>query len=472
MSRSKATHFYPRTDSGNAELFAAIYGEIVRFDHKQQRWLIWDGKRRRWAEDTQGKTRGLMKATARQRHEIAFKSVESEERTRQVRWALGSESYYRIDKALELAKSETPISDDGEGWDADPWLLGVANGVVDLRTGTLRSECPGDRITKHSPVQYDPSAKCLRFEQFVSEIFNGDSETIRFVQKAVGYSMTGVVTEQCLFCCYGSGANGKSTLFGVLHHILGLGEYAANLPFSALELQNRNNNDLAMLVGARFATAAETREGARLNEQRIKSLTGGDPITAKWLYHDPFTFQPTHKHWLAFNHKPVIADETEGMWRRVRFIPFTRQFMQKEQDRDLLDTLKAEAPGILAWAVKGCLLWQREGLGIPPAVAEATSAYREESDHLGQFTDECCICDAGASVPSTDLWRRYCRWVEENEEVPLSRQVFAERMEKRGFRRGRSGHEGTRTWEGIRLCADTLTLADTDSEKVLIKEGI
>jgi putative DNA primase/helicase len=469
---TKKANTFARTDAGNAELFADRYGHRVRYDHRQGRWLIWDTRHRQWAEDAEEKVRIFAIQAARIRYRAALYVEDDDERRRQANWAIRSEHCNRLNAALEIAKSLPPVSDTGNGWDSDPWLFGVANGVVDLQTGKLRAERPEDRITKHSSIQFDVNAECPQFQKFLADIFNGDPETIRFIQKATGYSMTGEVKEQCLFCCYGSGANGKSTLFGVFHHILGLGEYAANLPFSALELQTRNSNDLAMLVGARFVTAAETREGARLNEQRIKSLTGGDPITAKWLYHDPFTFQPTHKHWLAFNHKPIIADETEGVWRRIRFIPFTRQFNQGEQDKNLLDKLKAEAPGILAWAVRGCLLWQQEGLEMPPAVFEATSAYREESDHLGQFIDECCICDVSASVPSAELWRSYLRWVEENEEVALSRQVFTERMENRALRRSRSGHEGTRTWEGIRLCADTLTLADIHSEKILVKEGI
>jgi putative DNA primase/helicase len=203
-----------------------------------------------------------------------------------------------------------------------------------------------------------------------------------------------------------------------------------------------------------LATAAETNEGVRLNEARIKVLTGGDPITARRLYHENFTFDPTHKLILAFNHKPIIADDSEGMWRRVRLIPFTRQFMPAEKEKDLPQTLKAEASGILTWAVQGCLLWQEGGIGEPPAVAKATAAYREESDHLGEFVEDCCAVESGATVASGVLWQEYKRWTIVNKEVPLSRQTFSERLEKRGFRRDRCGHGGTHTWVGLRL-ADT-----------------
>src|ERR1700687_828733 len=464
MSR-KRLPIFPRTDAGNAELFAARYGDRVCYDHRQGRWLIWDTSGRRWAQDTEEKICVLAIAAARSRFRSALNIAGEDERKREANWAIKSEYRYRLEASIEIAKALSPISDSGTNWDCDPWLLGVANGIVDLRTGKVRTEQTVDRITKHSPVQFNPDATCPRFEEFLSEIFREDKQLIGYIQRAVGYSLTGSISEQCLFCCHGSGANGKSTLFGVLHYIFGLGEYAANLPFSALEFQNRNSNDLVLLVGARFVTAAETREGARLNEQRIKSLTGGDLITARRLYHDPFTFSPTHKLWLAFNHKPIIADASEGMWRRVRLIPFTRQFKPNEQDKSLVDTLRTESPGILAWAGKGCLDWQKDGLGMPSAVAEAHAVYRPESDHLGQFIDECCVIDTGTQVPVTEMWRMYLQWVAENEEVPLARQSFGERLEKKGFSKGRSGHQGTRVWKGIALCADMLTSADKDSNK-------
>ena len=183
-------------------------------------------------------------------------------------------------------------------------------------------------------------------------------------------------------------------------------------------------------------------------------------------------FPPTHKLWLAFNHKPIIADDSEGMWRRVHLIPFNRQFKPEEQDKDLLRKLRAEAPGILAWAVIGCLEWQRVGLGMPPAVAEATAAYREESDHLGQFIEDCCVVAPVASVPSGTLWQHYQAWAKVNEEVLLSRNTFGERLERRGVTRGRTGREGTRIWVGVGLRADTPTPADASSDNSPTREVV
>lgn len=457
------------TDAGNAELFASLYGDRVRYDHRQGRWLIWD---KCWTEDSQNMVRNLAIKAARYRLRASSAISDEDKRKSQARWGLVSENRQRLEAALELAKSLSPISDSGERWDANPWLLGVQNGVVDLRTGKLRAEQKEDYITKHSPVRFDPKAKCPRFQRFLDEVFLGNSELIGYIQRALGYTLTGSVEEQCLFCNYGEGANGKSTFLEVIHHILGYEAYAENLPFSALDFKDRNNNDLTKLQGRRFVTSVETNEGVRLNEGRIKSITGGDRITARRLYHEAFTFQPTHKLWLAFNHRPVIADDSEGMWRRVQLIPWLRVFDPAARDKNLLGKLKKEASGILAFMVRGCVAWRHQGLKPPKVVLEATANYRAESDHLGQFIDECCLRDEGATVLTAELWQAYVKWANENEEVTLSRQTFTNRLKSKGFTPGRTGHEGKRTWKGLGLIADTPTRADSVSDKIPQEEQI
>jgi putative DNA primase/helicase len=372
---SRKKKLFPCTDSGNAEMFAALYGENVRFDHKQGRWLGWDGERLRWCEDKTGRLRSLMKATARCRRQIAGNlPADSDECKRQFGWALGSENLYRIDAALDLAKSEEPIRDDGQSWDSDPWLFGVANGIVDLHTGGLQKPTQQHRITKFSPVEFDASATCPRWEHFLQEIFQGDTDRIKYVQKAAGYSLTGSTDEHCLFACYGTGRNGKSTLLELLLFIFG--DYGIDLPFSTLETKRNTPGEGVNLPGARFAKSVEIREGKQLDEARIKSWTGGDTISVRPLYRNGFSFQPTHKLWLAFNHKPVIADDSPAMWERVKLIPFERRFADREADKTLKDRLKQEASGILNWAIQGCLLWQQEGLRAPASVEKATAAVR------------------------------------------------------------------------------------------------
>ena len=450
---------YPCTDSGNAEMFAFLYGENVRFDHKQGRWLIWNRERLRWSEDKVGQLRTLMKATARYRRKIAFDlPADSDDCKRQFKWALNSENRYRIDAGLELAESEEPISEDGESWDSDPWLFGVANGIVDLKTGEFQKATQQHCITKFSPVEFDANATCPRWEYFLDEIFGGDTDRIRYVQKAAGYSLTGSTDEHCLFACYGTGRNGKSTLLEILLFIFG--DYGIDLPFNTLETKRNAPGEGVNLPGARFAKSVEIREGKQLDEARIKSWTGGDTISVRPLYRNGFSFQPTHKLWLAFNHKPLIADDSPAMWERVKLIPFERRFTDGQADKGLKDRLKQEASGILNWAIQGCLLWRQEGLRAPAAVERATAQYKEESDVLAPFLEDCCIRDAEAAVTSGDLWTAYQTWAKGTYQKPLARNLFGEHLKRRGFVAAEVGHDKRRIWRGLRLSEVGLAISE------------
>ena len=315
---------FPLTDAGNAELICYLFGDRLRFDHRRQRWLVWDAHL--WQEDPDGEPMRLVLEAARVRYRDAEHILDSKERERTAKWAIGSEARQRIDAALHVGKNMPPITDSGEGWDADPWLLACANGIVDLRSGNLRPGCPEDRITMSTGVVYDPVAKAPRFERFLEEVFEGDHELISFVNRADGYSITGDTSEQVIFVCHGVGANGKSTKFAALR--AGLGDYAHNAPFSTFEKRRQGEipTDLADLDRRRLVTASETGESTRLNESRIKALSGGDPITARHPYGRFFTFDPTAKLWLSVNHRRVVGDDSHGFWRRMRLIPFERQF--------------------------------------------------------------------------------------------------------------------------------------------------
>jgi len=422
---------FPYSDAGNAELLVHLFGANWRYDHRQQRWLEWDSHRKRWHEDMTNRIGQLAIQAARHRRDVAAKVDDRNVANKMFQWATASENQHRIYAAVDLAKGLPAVANSGREWDGNPWLFGVANGVIDLQCGQLRDERPEDWITKHSPVRYDESATCPRFLSFIEEVMCRDAELVDYMQRALGYCLTGMINEQCLFCWYGSGANGKSTLMKLWSYLLG--QHHVNLPFSALETKSRNSTDLAGLPGTRFATAVETSEGTRLNEARIKAMTGGDLITARRMYKDSFTFDPTHKLVLAFNHKPTIADDSEGMWRRVHLIPFNRYFEEGERDTNLVEKLKEEAPGILAWAVRGCLMWQKDGLRMPPAVKEATTLYRDESDHVGEFLSDCCELEPTASVSFAALWQRYQQWVHQNEEIALNKAILGERLARRGF---------------------------------------
>ncbi len=431
---------FNRTDAGNGEHFARLYGDRLRFDHRRRSWLIWAGDW--WREDDQNLVRRLAKDAARERYGGATAIADLDERAREARFAIGSENRQRLDAMLRAAESEPPLSDAGDRWDAEPWLLGVANGVLDLRTGSLRPGAAGDRITRHTEIAFNPVATCPRWDRFLDEIFLGEVELIDYIWRAAGYSLTGAVSEQCVFMCHGSGANGKSVFLAILREILG--QCAFNAPFSTFEAKDRGSipNDLAALAGRRLVTASETNEGSRLNEARLKALTGGDPITARFLHGEFFTYQPVAKLWLAVNHRPEVRDDSYGFWRRVRLVPFLRQF-RDDADPGLIDTLRAELPGILAWAVRGAIGWRERGLGPPAAVTSATEAYRVESDPLAAFLAECCVEGIGLSVVASDFYRAYKVWAEAQglpRSETLSNKTFGMRLAARFERRSLNDH--------------------------------
>ncbi|MFC1888950.1 phage/plasmid primase, P4 family, partial [Thermodesulfobacteriota bacterium] len=401
---------FNRSDAGNAELFAALFGNRLRYDHKRQRWLLW--KKHWWVADPVEEILQFAKNAARTRQRMAL-NVAEEDRTAAMKWALGSESHSRLTNTLNLAKAEHPIVDPGDGWDSDPWLLGVENGVVDLRTGELRDGQPEDRITMHTEALLNPAATCPRWIQFLEEIFDGDVDLIDFIHRAVGYSLSGDTSEQCLFLCYGAGANGKSVFLKTLRQMMA--PYSLDTSFSTFELRARATipADVAALQGMRLVTASETSEGTRLNEARIKALTGRDSIRARYLYQDEFNFEPTCKIWLAVNHKPVVRDDSHGFWRRVRLIPFEQRFEGDSDDRRLDEKLLAEAPGILAWAVRGCTEWQHRGLEPPERVKGATNDYKAESDPLADFLNERCTLHPEAKIQASRLHQEYQEWCDE-----------------------------------------------------------
>ena len=419
---------FRRTDAGNGEYFARLYGDRLRYDHRRGRWLVWADHW--WRDDETRLVRRLAKEAARARYGQATIIADLRERADEARFAIGSENRQRIDAMLLAAQSEPPIADAGDRWDADTWLLGVANGVLDLRTGRLRPGSPQDRVTLHTDIAFDAAAACPRWERFLDEVFEGNEALVDYVKRAVGYSLTGRTSEQCLFVCHGTGANGKSVLLAILRLIAG--EYGANTPFATLEAQARTSipNDVAALAGRRLVTASETNDGVRLNEARLKALTGGDAMSARFLHGEFFTFTPVAKLWLAVNHRPRVGDDSEGFWRRMRLIPFGRAFT-RDADPELADELRSELPGILAWAVAGALAWQAQGLQPPAAVTAATGSYRTESDPLAEFLEAACVTSETAQVAAASAYRAYRTWATEaglRDRDVLSSRTFGERM--------------------------------------------
>jgi putative DNA primase/helicase len=431
-----------RTDAGNGEHFARLLGDRVRYDHRRNKWLLWSGHR--WREDDVEAVRWLGVDAARDRYSRAALIEDLEERKREAAFAIASENRQRLDAMLLAARGKPPIADAGDKWDLDPWLLGVADGVVDLRTGLLRPGHPTDRITRSVVIPYLPDAVCPRWERFLEEVFQGDDEVIDFVWRAIGYSLTGDIREQCLFMCHGTGSNGKSVLLTVLRALAG--EYAIDTPFSTFELAGRASipNDVAALVGRRLVTAAETGEGKRLNEARLKALTGGDAVTARFLFGEFFSFQPMLKLWLSVNHRPRVVDDSYGFWRRVRLIPFERRFTALDRDDELTDKLLAELPGILAWAVRGARIWLEHGLTSPDAVRTATDSYRSESDPIGDFVATACTIGEGLQVSASGMYAAYRMWAQR--EGMADREILTSTM---FGRRAKGRFESTRGKAGV-----------------------
>lgn len=356
-----------------------------------------------------------------------------------LRWAMQSENERVIAAGLKLAKHAL-LLDHGQ-LNADPWLFNVQNGTIDLRTGTLRPHQPADRITHLAPVTYDPTATCPTFERFLLEVFAGDADMVAFIQRGVGWSLTGVVEERALFFLYGErGKNGKSTLIETIMNLLGVcGEtsfgYARKVTadtFMKSRNQDDNQRKAATLAGPRFICTSEVSEEQRLNEQLIKDITGGDTLEARKLYQEAFTFKPQFKAWMYGNHKPQIRGTDDAIWSRVKLIPFEVSFAGRE-DTKLPTKLKGELPGILNWALRGCLNWQRQGLNPPVKVQAATQAYREEMDMFGQFIQDCCVIRRDASVWASELWSTYQVWCSENGVREESQNKLGRYLTSKGY---------------------------------------
>jgi putative DNA primase/helicase len=439
----------PCTELGNAERLVRLFGDRIRFV-PQWGWLVWDGKR--WARDN-GNQRitELAEETVRQIYREAAEAQDPDERAKLAKWAIASESRQRIAAMIDLAAPMCLASPDE--FDADEWLLNLENGILNLRTLEFMPHDLNLKLTKLAPVTYDPDADCPKWKAFLQRIFNGNERLIRFVQRAVGYSLTGSIREQCLFFLHGTGANGKSTFLEVIRALLG--DYAVTAEFSTFVADRKSSvrNDIARLHNARLVTAIEVGEGKRFAEELIKTLTGGDTVAARFLYREFFEFRPRFKVWLAANYKPEIRGSDYAIWRRIRLIPFTVTIPPEEQIPDLAEQLKGELSGILNWALEGLGDWLANGLQPPPEVTEATEAYRAEMDIVSLFVQDACVTDPKAVTPSKTLYDAFRDWCAENGHELLTPKQFGRRLSTKGFSCGRARVEGKlyRCWFGLRL---------------------
>jgi putative DNA primase/helicase len=444
---------YPWTDSGNAERLVALHGLDLKFVPKWNKWLSWDGAR--WVED-QGAVFRAAKATARAMLKAAADVDDDNRRQAAIKFATKSESRASLEAMVALARHESAVAIAHDQLNTDRMLFNVKNGTIDLRTGKLRSHRRADLITRLAPVEYDSAATCPTWDTFLDRVMNGDRDVISYLQKVQGYALTADIREHILAFLFGSGRNGKSTYLGVVHAFMG--DYATPAPRGLLfrARGERHPTELATLHGKRFVTCSEIGDGQAFDEALVKDLTGGDPVECRRMHEDFWTYTPSHKLFVAGNYKPVVRGDDEGIWRRLRLIPWLVQIPINEVDRTLSDKLRAELPGILRWAVEGCLAWQREGLTEPAAVRSATTAYREESDALGEFFRLSVVFEAGATIARKELREAYETHCRESGCEPLGAKRFASRLRERGVTEAnvRQGVKFANGWKGVRLMSD------------------
>jgi putative DNA primase/helicase len=355
-------------------------------------------------------------------------------------WLIKSEAAPRINAMLDLARSEPGVPVLPEDMDRDPWLLNCINGTVDLRTGELRPHCREDTLTKLCPTSYDPDASAPTFQRFMNEIFASDGDLIDYLQRLFGYCLCGDTREHLLVVCHGSGANGKSVLLNLIMAVMGEDYATTAMPDLLLARQGgQHPTEIANLFGKRLLVCQEAGAGRRLNESLVKWLSGGDKLQARRMREDFWEFDPTHKAFIIGNHRPEVRGTDIGIWRRLRLIPFNVTFSEDRQDKQLPEKLLAEAPGVLAWMVRGCLEWQRRGMLTPKSVIAATESYRAEEDFVTQFIAECCIKGPEYRVRSSALYERFSDWQEKQGECKVpSRKAFGAAMTLHGFEREES----------------------------------
>jgi putative DNA primase/helicase len=442
------TRVFPMTDFGNAERLALRHGSTLRYCHAWGKWITWNGTR--WVIDDTDEVIRRTKETIRDIELEADLASSDDIRDSIVKWGKSSESRSKIMAMIDLAQAEDVVPIRPTALDSDPWLLNCNNGIIDLQTGILQPHDSSNMITKLAPVDYLPDSTCPLWLAFLDRIMGGNKEMEGFIQRIIGYTLTGSTREQSIFILYGRGANGKSTMLETVSFLLN--DYAARTPTETLLVKRTGAipNDVARLKGARLVTAVEADEGRRIAEGLIKQMTGGERITARFLYNEIFEFQPEFKIWLATNHKPEIIGTDYAIWRRVKMIPFEVTIPDKEQDKDLLLKLREELPGILNWAVRGCLEWQSVGLNPPEGVLLATKGYQTEMDILAGFIDECCMEEDNVTVTVKAVYQRYLSWATENGEKPMTQREFGIRMRERDFRQ-RRGTAGIWLWENLSL---------------------
>jgi putative DNA primase/helicase len=423
---------YDHTDTGNASRFTDKYRGNVKFSYQNKGWYYWNGKV--WQEDLTGEVKKLSDTIIGDMKKEAFEYDDEEKQTELLKWATRTANTKQKQAMIIESQHLDNIPVLAGDFDSHADFLNCQNGIVNLRNGELIGHDSNYMLSKISYSEYNALGnKPERWLQFLDEVTDGDKELQSFLQKAVGYSLTGSTKEQCVFFLYGAGNNGKSTFLDIVTDIAG--SYACNVQPETVMVKNAMqgsiNTDIARMKGARFVTTVEPNESIRINEGLLKQLTGGDKVTARFLYGREFEFTPEFKLWMATNHKPIIRGTDLGIWRRIRMIPFTVNIPPDKVDKGLKYKLRKELPMILSWAIEGCRLWQTEGLKLPKSVQDITEEYKAEMDILSTFCNDCIETNYLVKEKACDIYDVYSSWCDENNEYKMSSTRFAKEFVKR-----------------------------------------
>lgn len=432
--------YFSYDDTGNAERILHNFGDVIRYSYTNKCFYYYSNEGF-WKKDQTGKIKRMAdKVVEAMKHEeIYIPEGEDEEEIQKVfqKHLKGSRSNRGKTNMLKEVEHRIPITPDE--FDKDKNLFNVQNGYLDLISGSLNEHDIKKYFSKISNVEYTDKIDCPRWIDFLDEIFNYDQDLIDFIQKAVGYSLTGSTREQCMFILFGNGRNGKSVFLDIINDLMG--SYAINIQPQTIMVKQQTsgaNSDIARLKGARLVTTTEPNEGVRLDEGLVKQLTGGDKVTARHLYGVEFEFEPEFKIWMATNHKPIIRGTDDGIWRRLKLIPFQVQIPDHKVDKNLKHKLRIEETAILNWAVEGALKWQKEGLKNPKAVDRASDDYRSEMDVTTAFVQECCVVSPKENSTAKELYQAYKEWAGENGQHVMNNTKFGREMGNK-FNKSKSG---------------------------------
>ena len=432
---------YDMTDTGNAQRLKDKYGNIIRYSYNRKKWMYWDGKV--WRLDDSGEVKKLADAIAEDIKREAF--VEQDEKTQMdlLKWANKTANSKGKEAMIKECQHLDGIPAAQEAFDAYTDYLNCQNGIVNLRNGELIPHDNNFMMSKICFAEYDTEhKKPVQWIKFLDDVTNGDKALQEYIQRCVGYSLSGSNREQCAFFLYGMGNDGKSTFLDTIADLLG--GYAVNAQPDTIMTRKFGDNgslsDIARLKSARFVTCEEPTEGVRLNEGLLKQLTGGGKVTCRFLYSEEFEYTPEFKIWVATNHKPIIRGTDMGIWRRIKLIPFEVTIPKDKVDKNLKYKLRDEFPQILAWAVEGCIKWQKNGLQEPGVVLDAVKEYKVEMDLLASFIEQCIEIDYDSedNIPASDLFRVYSKWAKANNEYEMSSKKFFREISKKLPDKGRS----------------------------------